>query len=501
MNWIHRLPSFLRSPKVIVASLVTLTGISVFSFGLPHVLRGPAPMRRYLISKPMRSPYDARETIGWLSHNGFDVAGFNWQRGTIEVITDDEGIKTIEAHGLRGLARGDQFLAPGLQSIDPRYLNPQRTEETLKALNARFPNLTRLEQIGTSLQGRPIWALLVSTTPKANDPAALEKPSIIFDGLHHAREIMTPEIVMDVAQTVLSGTQMRVRAATDLLSRWNIWVVPMLNVDGNNIVWTQDAWWRKNARGTNGSGIYGVDINRNYPFQFAACAGSSNRQGAQDYHGASGGSEPETQALARLGQMARPSASLSYHSYSELVLYPFGCSGELSGENAMLEKISRELAAVLPSDSGRGNYTPGTPWQILYGVDGDSMSYLHSEFGATAFTFEVNQEFEPPYSLREPTLVKHRKAWQYFLARLDANMLAIKVIDGRTNRPAVANIDISTIAHKYGEKPFQTNAAGNYFKALEPGRYAIRAVLADGRVTETSLEMRGQPQATQVVVP
>jgi hypothetical protein len=182
------------------------------------------------------------------------------------------------------------------------------------------------------------------------------------------------------------------------------------------------------------------------------------------------------------------------------VLYPYGCQGKITGDNALFEKIGGELASILPADSGRGHYTPGTPWGILYAVDGDSMSYLHSEFGATALTFEVNQEFQPSYSMREPTLVKHRKAWQYFLDRIDNNLLTIKVIDARTGKPAVANVDISQVPHTYGEKPFRTNAAGNYFKVLDPGHYTFRAILADGRVATATADMGGKPASVVITV-
>lgn len=502
MNFQSALSVFKRSSFALKILLVTVIsgGLLAATFVARRSIRDGQTLYRYQISAPMRTPYEGRRLIGWLTQNGFDVAGFNWQRGTIEVVTNDDGVKALTARGLRGAVQQQLVSGRAINAVDPNYLNPQKVEDQLKALNARFPNLTRLEQIGNSIEGRPIWALLVSNTPNPQDPAALEKPSIIFDGMHHAREVMTPEIVMDVAQTLLGAAQGRVRGAIDLLERWNIWVVPMLNVDGNNMVWSKDTWWRKNTHATQAN-IHGVDINRNYPFKWGSCRGSSQSPGAQDYRGEGAASEPETQALMRLAQMVRPAASLSYHSYSELVLYPYGCDNDLSGENALLEKIGKELAAMLPSDSGRKNYTPGTPWQILYAVDGDSMSYMHSEFGALAYTFEVNQEFQPPYSLRAPTLVKHRKAWQYFLSRMDTNMLKLKVVDGRTGRPSLAAIEISTIAHRFGEKVLQTNVAGNFFKVLDPGAYALRVTLPDGRKTEMKLEMQGMAQGLQVVVP
>lgn len=490
----------LRRTLLYAALIITAGAALGAGFAMRPSFREGVSMSRYVITTAMRSPYDARNLLNWLNQNGFDVAGFNWQKGQIEVITDDSGVQRLKAQGLTGFVQDRRTMGAQINAVDPQYLNPEKVEAQLKALNAQFPDLTRLEQIGVSREGRAIWALLISSTPDRRDARSLEKPSVIFDGMHHAREVMTSEIVMDIGVTLLGAARRRVPAATSYIERWNIWIVPMLNVDGNNMVWTRDTWWRKNALAEQGR-VYGVDINRNYPYGWNGCRGSSGSRTAQDYRGAAGASEPETQALMRLGQLARPAASMSYHSYGELVLYPFGCNGRFSGESALIDRIGKELAAVLPSENGRGTYTPGTAWQVLYSVDGDSMSYMHAEFGALAYTLEVNQEFQPPYAKREPTLQKQRVGWQFFLHRLEKNMLAIKVIDGRTNAPALAQIEINTIAHKFGEKGFQTNQGGNFFKVLDPGSYQLRITLADGRSTTTGIDMNGAPQAHRVIVP
>ncbi len=454
---------------------------------------------RYMIEVPVTNPYQMANYVGWLHQNEFDVAGFNWKKKQIEVITTNDGIKKLEAAKFRGKIISRRGPGGNNEALDPRYLNPQKVEEKLKALNARFPNQTRLEQIGTSFQGRPVWALLISSTPNPQTAEFYQKPSLIFDGMHHAREVMTSEVVMDVADSLLNPQIRRDPRWKILLDNWNIWLVPMLNVDGNNIVWTQDKWWRKNAHGENG-GTYGVDLNRNYSFKWNACNGSSGATGSETYRGAQAASEPESSALMNLALKVIPTASLSYHSYSELVLYPYGCKGVFTGENALLSKIGVELAQILPSDSGDGHYTPGTPWQLLYSVDGDSSTFMFGEFGALAYTFEVNQEFQPPYDLRDPTLVKHRKAWAYFLNRMNQNLLTVKVIDGKTGQPAQAQLTIANIILGQGEKPYRTNFGGYYFKVLDPGKYTFGVMLKDGRKAQFEVEMKGAPVQQVITV-
>ncbi|MEQ1875398.1 MAG: M14 family zinc carboxypeptidase [Bdellovibrionia bacterium] len=465
---------------------VSLTGVTNSNLGLLN-----QNDVRFKVQTPYARSYRLAQAATWLARSGYDVAGVSHETGEIEVITNNGGVKLLQQQGLNGFFPR----AEGFAGLDPRYLNPEKVETKLKAINKAFPQLTRLEKIGTSLQGRAIWALLISSTPQANDPRALLKPAIIFDGLHHAREVMTPEVVMDVADTLLSNLATSPRAA-QVVATWNIWVVPMVNVDGSNIVHTKDRMWRKNARANNG-GVHGVDINRNYQYRWNGCDGSSGTTGAQDYRGTAPASEPETQALIGLVNRVRPTASLSYHSYSELVLYSYGCNNTYTGEKAMVEKIGKELAALLPSDSGKGTYEPGTPWELLYDVDGDSMDHIYASTGALSYTFEINQSFQPSYDLKEPTLKKHRGAWTYFFDRMDKNLLTIAAVDSKGN-PVEAEIAIDLVPHNQGELPLRTNAIGRFFKVLDPGNYVITAKTAGGATTTVKVTMSAQPKTVTV---
>lgn len=438
-----------------------------------------------------------RSYLEWLKSNDFDIAGVKWNEAKIEIITDDEGINKLTQYRIPHQVMARK--SPGRDMtpmIDNRYLNPEKVEQKLKQLNAQFPNDTKLEKIGVSNQGRPIWALLISKDISKNDGSFYTRPTLIVDGMHHAREIMTSEIVVDAADAILN-TKRIISPWNQLLDSWNIWLVPMMNVDGNNIVWTSDNWWRKNGR-ADGSKVFGVDLNRNYAYMWSGCNGSSGSKSSETYRGDKAASEPETQAIMKLGYQAQPTAYLSYHSYSELILYPYGCQGALTAEDRLHATTAQELSKLLPTDNSRGFYTPGTPWNILYSVDGDSMGFMHAEFGALSYTFEVNQSFQPPYELREPTVQKHRKAWSYLIQKMTQNMLSLKVVSQQRFQPLAATISISGIIKTKGEKPFVTNAGGNFFKVMEPGLYNVKIQLADGRAQEVKVNMSGQP-VSQVI--
>ena len=154
--------------------------------------------------------------------------------------------------------------------------------------------------------------------------------------------------------------------------------------------------WRKNARGG-----YGVDINRNYPYAWNSCNGSSSSRYAQDFHGDSAASEPETQVMMEYVRSVHPVISISYHSYSEIVIYPYGCSGQHTETKAVVEKIGKELASKLKTDDGKDTYTAGTAPDLLYSVDGGDIDWLYAVGQVIPFVIEVNsssQGFQPSYS-------------------------------------------------------------------------------------------------------
>jgi hypothetical protein len=222
---------------------------------------------------------------------------------------------------------------------------------------------------------------------------------------------------------------------------------------------------------------------------------------AQDYRGTGAGSEPETQALMKLAKNVRPAAYLSYHSFSELVLYPYGCNNKLTPEDVMVARVAREMANRLKKDRGTGKYTPGPAWKLLYSVDGDSMGHMYGMYGALSYTFEINMDFQPSYAIRDETVTKQRNAWMYFLNFVNDNLLKVVVIDGRTNQTsAQAKVEIDQIAHQYSEPGFFTNAGGRFFKVLDAGRYVVTAKLADGRTANATVTMAGQPQTLTLTV-
>ena len=316
--------------------------------------------------------------------------------------------------------------------LDDRYQTPDEVAARLAEYQKRFPTLASYRSFGRSVEGREMLVLKIAfgTGPK---------PTILINGMHHSREVMTTEVALDMADYLLENYARDPRV-TKWINDFDIYIVPMMNVDGNHRVWDGDRMWRKNT-----AGRFGVDLNRNYPFSWNTCNGSSGFEMAQDYRGPTAGSEPETQAMMNLIAEVRPVFDLSLHSFSELVIYPYGC-GQHTDQKDVVEPIGQQLARLIPRDDGNGTYRAGTPPELLYAADGGDIDWMYHEQGVIPYVIEVNgaeQGFQPDYDQwRNRTVQKLRPAWQYLLERMNGPSIEGSVapgvavaIDGRSYKP------------------------------------------------------------------
>lgn len=226
------------------------------------------------------------------------------------------------------------------------------------------------------------------------------------------------EVALDLIETLTQGYG-KDAEITAWIDTYDIWVVPMVNPDGNARVWSGSTMWRKNARGG-----HGVDINRNYATDWAGCNGSSGNKDDNTYRGTSPLSEPESKALSDFAGAIRPTLNLSYHSFSELVLYPMGCSPKrVDAEHRVrYESVGKKLASLLVRDSGSGTYSPGTPYELLYNADGGSLDHMYRAHGILSYVVEINggqAGFQPPFSYRKSTVERQRAGWKYILREME----------------------------------------------------------------------------------
>lgn len=353
-------------------------------------------------------PYSGRGSVQKVVEAGFDVGGIDLEKKEISLIVKE-----------RDLPRTRSFKAISSRPVgrpDAAFWTFEKLEAKLMELEGLYPHLMTVEKVGSSVEGRPIYG--VQLTAKFVSQSG-GKPAFLVDAMHHAREVMTAEVSMDIID-YLTKNYSKDAQVQKWMNNYAIWVVPMVNPDGNNKVWNGSAMWRKNV-----AGKYGVDINRNYTYEWNSCNGSSGSPSSETYRGPSAGSEPETKALMQLASRIRPKFNISYHSYSEIVIYPFGCSPKKipSPHQTIYEGYGKELAKKLVRDSGSGSYDAGTSYELLYDVDGGSVDFMYANEKIMSFVIEMNstsQGFQPSYSKwRDITVQRQRAGWMYLLDQME----------------------------------------------------------------------------------
>ncbi len=237
------------------------------------------------------------------------------------------------------------------------------------------------------------------------------KPAFFIIGCHHAREWISVEVSLYIAQQLLAdyNTDPDIRSLVD---RGEIWIVPVLNVDGYRYTEAADRLWRLNRR-NNGDGTYGVDLNRNYSHEWGYDTGSNPVPGSSTYRGPSPLSEPESQAVSDLFESRRFIGALTYHNYSQYVTSPWGYTIAAPADAEAMEDLSVEMAAVINEQhaESRYDYIAGRWGVLLYLGSGVFVDWVYGVHGIMAALVEVRPRAFPYFILRPdqilPTCVEN----------------------------------------------------------------------------------------------
>jgi len=223
-----------------------------------------------------------------------------------------------------------------------------------ESLLSEYPSLVSTpDTLGYTIEGRPIWAIKMSDNPNVDE----EEPEIFLNGAIHAREVITPLVLMGFADSLLSkyGTDAQI---TNIVNEREIWILPVINIDGYlyNEQYIADGYaageygfslWRKNRRPLEDDN-FGVDLNRNFPFKWGYDNfGSSPRITSSTYRGSSPASEPETEAIVNFINSHNFTGVINYHSYSNLMLIPWSYTYEPHPWRALYEALTDSINRTL----------------------------------------------------------------------------------------------------------------------------------------------------------
>src|SRR5262245_56076663 len=321
------------------------------------------------------------------------------------------------------------------------YLTAAGIEPCLQYLATTYPSISQLQpRPETSIEGR------VSRLVKIANGAGPTRPGILVIAGVHAREVVNPDMLvgfgLKLCQTYTANTGLAFGGKTydaslvkQIVDHSDILLFPLVNPDGRVFVQapTGDLMWRKNRNPNPGLPGKGVDLNRNYDFLWASGIGTSADSTDFTYKGSTAFSEPETRNVRYLlDTYPNVRLMLDVHSYSELVLYPWGDDNNQTSDAGMnfQNPAYAGLRGVLgdslyqeyiPADDAtwyapstarirdataavRGRVYTAEQSPDLYPTTGTSDDYVFSRHFVDAtkqrvrgITIETGQEFQPAF--------------------------------------------------------------------------------------------------------
>ncbi|EGI60010.1 PREDICTED: carboxypeptidase B-like [Acromyrmex echinatior] len=267
-----------------------------------------------------------------------------------------------------------------------------------------YPDVCSVQSIGKSIEGQPLKVLRISNGKTKNTPA------IWIDGGIHAREWISPAAVTYIIDNLVENSD-------DLQTDY--YILPVANPDGYRYTFQYDRLWRKNRR--KGTFCSGVDLNRNFGYRWGG-KGTSSNMCYETYRGSKAFSEPETDAIRNFfdNSLANIKAYVSFHSYGQYILYPWGYDQRLPPDYRDLDAVGLEAAKYMKYEGGDNTeYTVGNSAITLYPAAGGSDDWAKALLKIKyAYTIELRDTGRHGFLLPP----------QYIIPTAKEALAAIKVI-------------------------------------------------------------------------
>jgi hypothetical protein len=340
---------------------------------------------------------------------------------------------------------------------DSAYHNYNEMVAEVRASAAAHPAIIQLFSLGSSYEGRDLLAAKISDNVGQDE----DEPEALFVGHYHAREHLTVEMLLYLLHLLadnygLAGQEQ----ITGLVDSREIYLVFALNPDGGEYDIQNGFYqsWRKN-RQPNADGTYGTDLNRNHGYKWGCCGGSSPSPGDLIYRGAAPASAPEVAAVERfvdsrvVGGQQQIAVAISFHTYSELILWPYGYTYDRQPPD-MWPDDQAVFVALGQAMAASNGYTPQQA-SDLYITDGDFSDWAYGRHRIFAFTFEMYptvfgaEGFYPPAAAIAAQTARNRDALLYLLANAGCPYAAIgkaaeRCAGGRINPPSRVFVPLSS---------------------------------------------------------
>ncbi len=328
-----------------------------------------------------------------------DIAGRRYQE-YFDIVVSPEEYASVISSGLQSevIAQDMDLLK---EQFRGQYHSYNEVVQILRNFVTNYPSLCMLDSIGLSHEGYWIYALKVSDNPQVEEDA---EPGVLFDGLHHAREWATIETMLFYADTLTSGYGSDPQI-TALVDNNEIWIIPIVNVDGYRYDYPGQNMWRKCRKMY--LGYRGTDPNRNYngalnedphgDWGSVPVNGSiTNHPSHSTFCGAYAGWSNCISNMKDFHRTHDINANVSYHSYAEEVIWPWAYTSSKQTPDSILYTQTAQGIASRIHRLGSGYYVASGS---LYPNSGTTRTWVygmhHYVWGtsALAFTIEIGTSF------------------------------------------------------------------------------------------------------------
>ncbi len=444
-----------------------------------------------------------------------DVWEVNNEEGYFIARVSPQALRKLRALGLRIEAEPrlterlylSLQLSPEQTSGIPGYACYRTVEETyndLSALAAAHPDLATWTDVGDSWEkatsggasGYDLYALKLTNQ---NIPGP--KPKLFVIAAIHAREYTTAELATRFAEKLVNeyGVDPDI---TWLLDNYEFHLIPHANPDGRKHAEAGEMW-RKNTDNDDGCSFdrvdwgyyYGVDLNRNSSFKWNQ-GGSSDNACDETYHGPSAASEPEVQAIENYARSIFPDQRgpndndpapqdaegvfITLHSYSELVLFPWGWTDTQDAPN------KAELATLGRKFGYFNQYEVCS--DCLYNASGTTDDFTYGELGVASYTFELGTAFFQDCSFFENDIIpKNMPALIYAFKAARRPYMDPKGPDALNVAVSAASVsagDVVTLTATLDDSRYFSGGHGDEpVQAIQAARYTIDTPSWQGGVT------------------
>jgi hypothetical protein len=423
----------------------------------------------------------ARDPVGMaqeLEARGLDVLEGGVRGDSLDLIFSEKDLVV-----LRSMRLAVEVLQEGgaVAPADPlaAFLRYDQIVERMRTVALAHPAIARLvdvtENTGTrpTAEGRHIFGVRISDNIDSRE----DEPAFLLVSAHHAREIATPLIALEAIERLTAGYG-NDGEIKRLVDGYETWIIPVWNPDGYEYVFSTERFWRKNRQPIGET--VGVDLNRNYPFDWDGNCPGAVTPDDELYRGPAPASEAETQTMVRLSEAERFAKVIDHHSYGRYVNWGYACL-----EHPFDQFWSHEAAAIAMA----AGYTDGRRPP----AHGMHHEFQIAHFGTYSFLIESGLAFQPQY---QDALAEAARVWPANLLMLMRPIsISGHIVDAKTAAAIEAEIVIDDVRLTNGERITSGGPFGRFDVILPPGTHSL-AFSAAGygeqrmsvEVTESSAE-------------